>query len=170
MTGERERQAVDRLKTSLLQALEEFLDAHGIQRGRSTEPQAAREGQLATAALLLQMTRAADFRTSHQEGVAVRKALESVLALSSEDAMLLVRLASQGDRLFTPLMELTSLLNAAYGPQEKAQLLERLWQVAFADAEILAHEEYFIRKVAELLRLSTADLIEAKVRAFESFR
>jgi len=53
--------------------------------------------------------------------------------------------------------------------RQRLQLVEWLWRIAFADAEILAQEEYLIRKISELLGLSTADIVEAKVRAQEAF-
>jgi len=46
--------------------------------------------------------------------------------------------------------------------------VERLWRIAFADAELAAHEEYLVRRVSELLGLSTAGLVEARVRAKEA--
>lgn len=52
---------------------------------------------------------------------------------------------------------------------QRLRLLEWLWRIAFADAEIVAQEEYLIRKISEILGLATADVIEAKVRAKESF-
>jgi uncharacterized tellurite resistance protein B-like protein len=45
----------------------------------------------------------------------------------------------------------------------------RCLQLAFADAELVGHEEYFVRKVAESLGLTTADLVETKVQAREAF-
>ncbi len=169
MVGEREREAVARLRQTLVEALEDFFRAHGMSRPPMTSVWAAHERQLATAALMLQITRAEDFRTTHEEGVAVRRALEGLLGLSSDEAHLLIRFATEDHRLSVPIVQLTGLLNSAYDLQEKRRLLEALWQVAFADAQILAHEEYFIRKVSELLNLSTADLIEAKIKARESF-
>ena len=53
--------------------------------------------------------------------------------------------------------------------EQKRQLVESLWRIAFADAELAAHEEYLVRKIAGQLGLSTADLVETKVRAREDF-
>ena len=54
--------------------------------------------------------------------------------------------------------------------EQKKLLVEQMWRVAFADAEILAHEEYLVRKVAGLLHLPLADFLEAKIRARDAFR
>jgi uncharacterized tellurite resistance protein B-like protein len=52
---------------------------------------------------------------------------------------------------------------------QKHRLVEALWRIAFADAELAGHEEYLVRKIAVQLGLSTADLVETKVRAREGF-
>ena len=48
-------------------------------------------------------------------------------------------------------------------------VVHALWRVAFADAELASNEEYLVRKVAEQIELSTADLVETKLRAREEF-
>ena len=52
---------------------------------------------------------------------------------------------------------------------QKRRLVESLWRIAFADAELAGHEEYLVRKIAGQLGLTTADLVETKVRAREDF-
>ena len=47
--------------------------------------------------------------------------------------------------------------------------MEALWRIAFADAELAGHEEYLVRKIAGKLNLTSADLVETKVRAREKF-
>jgi uncharacterized tellurite resistance protein B-like protein len=54
--------------------------------------------------------------------------------------------------------------------EQKKLVVELMWRVAFADAEILAHEEYLVRKVSEQLHVPLADFIEAKIKARDDFR
>ena len=61
------------------------------------------------------------------------------------------------------------LLDLGCTPEEKRVVVESLWRIAYADAELEAHEEYLIRKVSEHLHLSKADLVESKIRARERF-
>jgi uncharacterized tellurite resistance protein B-like protein len=42
--------------------------------------------------------------------------------------------------------------------------------VAYADAQLVASEEYLVRKVADLLNVPLADFLDAKIRARDSFR
>ncbi len=57
---------------------------------------------------------------------------------------------------------------AARSPRS-GELVEALWRIAFADAELAGQEEYLVRKIAGQLHLTTADLVETKVRAREGF-
>ena len=52
---------------------------------------------------------------------------------------------------------------------EKDFLVCLLLALLFADAELAGHEEYLVRKIAGQLGLTTADLVETKVRAREDF-
>jgi uncharacterized tellurite resistance protein B-like protein len=45
-----------------------------------------------------------------------------------------------------------------------------LWQVAFADAQLVASEEYIVRKIADLIHVPLADFLAAKIEARDSFR
>jgi len=40
-----------------------------------------------------------------------------------------------------------------------------MWQVAYADAELAAHENHVLRQIAELLHITHGDYIAAKMRA-----
>jgi uncharacterized tellurite resistance protein B-like protein len=68
-----------------------------------------------------------------------------------------------------PLKKLLAVLRERCTPAQRKKVVESLWQLAFADAELAGQEEYFVRKVSEALGLSTADLIEAKIVAREAF-
>jgi uncharacterized tellurite resistance protein B-like protein len=124
---------------------------------------------VAVAALLLQMTRA-DHDAVAEEREAVARALASLLGATTDEARGLIGLADLEGALQLPLQKLVDVVNAGLSVEERKQLVQALWSVAFADAEILAHEEYLVRKICDLLRLSRADLIEAKLRAKEEFR
>jgi uncharacterized tellurite resistance protein B-like protein len=68
-----------------------------------------------------------------------------------------------------PFLRFVRLLDEECSLEEKKRVVESLWRIAFADAELHSQEEYLVRKVAEQLHLSTADFIETKVRAREVF-
>jgi uncharacterized tellurite resistance protein B-like protein len=164
------REAVERLKVALLEAIEEFLVEPRPQPAAAAAPAVEpRQVHLAMAALLLQMTRA-DHDARPEEREAVARALAALLGATDDEARGLMGLADLEGTMQRPLQKLVDAANAGLSAEEKKRLVQALWDVAFADAEIQAHEEYLVRKVCDLLKLSRGDLIEAKLRAKEDFR
>jgi uncharacterized tellurite resistance protein B-like protein len=132
-----------------------------------TSGDTARDLQVATTVLLVQILRA-DLEIHVEEIDTLVQALEKVLGIDPQEAARLVHIASRRVHSSEALPLAAQLLDQHLSHPQRIELVEWLWRVAYADAEILAHEEYLIRKVAGLLSMSTADLIEAKVRAKEA--
>ena len=61
--------------------------------------------------------------------------------------------------------EFTSLINDSCSRKEKYDLLVILWKVAYADGQLDKYEEYYIRKIKDLLYLTQSDFIKAKLEA-----
>jgi uncharacterized tellurite resistance protein B-like protein len=121
---------------------------------------------LATAALLLEMMRM-DSTVTAAETAAVTKALQSRFGLDADDVETLMVLASDEARQATDYFQFTSLINKNFSTEQKVQVVEYLWQVAYADGHLDAHEQHFMRKIADLLYISHADYVAAKQRARE---
>ncbi len=66
------------------------------------------------------------------------------------------------------MYEFTRQLKDGLDRQERIEIIRLLWDVAWADAEIHKHEEFFIRKIADLLHVSHSDFIRAKLAAEEA--
>ncbi|MGD8559291.1 MAG: TerB family tellurite resistance protein, partial [Gammaproteobacteria bacterium] len=60
--------------------------------------------------------------------------------------------------------EFTSLINDEFTPADKAQIIELMWQVAYADDELEKYEEALVRKIADLLYVPHTQFIAAKHR------
>lgn len=60
--------------------------------------------------------------------------------------------------------EFTNLINEQYNYAEKCHVVELLWRVCLADAEMDRYEEQLVRKVVSLLHLEHKDFIIAKLR------
>jgi uncharacterized tellurite resistance protein B-like protein len=127
-----------------------------------------RELQLATAVLCLSVMRA-DHECRQDEHRALMRAIERILGLGADDAARVVRTAEDLLESQAPFEQFVKMIDRAYTRERKCRVVEGLWRVAFADAELAAHEEYLVRKIADLLHLTTADLVETKVRAREAF-
>jgi uncharacterized tellurite resistance protein B-like protein len=128
----------------------------------------APELQLAGAVLCLAIVRA-DHECRQDEHRAMQRALGRLLRLSEDDSVRLLRRAEEELTAPRPLHDFVALINRAVAREQKCRILESLWAIAFADAELAGHEEYLVRKVADWLHLTTADLVETKLRAREAF-
>jgi uncharacterized tellurite resistance protein B-like protein len=119
--------------------------------------------QLATAALLVEMTRA-DGEVKAGEQAAVSRAIGNAFALSGEETAELVQLAELEIADATCYHQFTSLINNNYSKAQKAQVVEMLWEVAFADAEMEKYEEHLLRRLSDLLHVPHAEFIQSKLR------
>jgi uncharacterized tellurite resistance protein B-like protein len=155
----------DQLRQQLLQELEDyFTKSPGIAPDPS---QGDRQLRIATAALLLELGRA-DGEARHDEHRAIARTLERVLGATPEQAAAVLRLAEDELAGQRPLRSFTRAIDRSFTRDEKRRLVEGLWRVAFADAELLAHEEYLIRKIAEQIHLPFEDFLRAKIEAKEA--
>ncbi len=122
--------------------------------------------QVATAALLLEMMRM-DISVTAAETASVTRTLQTRFGLDSAQVDTLMALAAEEARLATDYFQFTSLINRSFSAEQKVQVVEYLWQVAYADGHLDAHEQHFMRKIADLLYVSHADYVGAKQRARE---
>lgn len=123
--------------------------------------------QLATAALLFEMLRADD-----DEHPDERQALEQALAmrfdLSEAETRELSELADREATQSVSLYQFTGLINQYFTPEQKVQVVEMLWQVAFADGHLDPYEEALVRKIADLIYVPHRDFIQTKHRVAEA--
>jgi len=138
-----------------------------FERNISPPPTAAAERhsiELATAALLVEVVRA-DADTQPGEQQVVMRAVREKFGLSGDEAETLMRLAEEEMRTANDYFQFTSLINQKFNQQQKQRVVELMWQVAYADAELSAHENHVLRRVGELLHVTHGDYIAAKMRA-----
>lgn len=131
-----------------------------LKAGNAAGPHAL---QLATAALLLEMMRM-DEKISAAERHTALAALRREFGLSTEELEALVKLAEHEARQATSYYQFTSLINQSCDRAQKAKIIEYLWQVAYADGHLDAHEAHLMRKLADLLYVPQADYLAAKQR------
>jgi uncharacterized tellurite resistance protein B-like protein len=100
-----------------------------------------RQLQLATAVLLLEAARC-DFDLRADEFNALLSAVRRMMGLTEDEAVAVIRFAEEEVRQSKRLYEFTGLVDANYTPEQKKALVQYLWQVAYADAQLVASEEY----------------------------
>jgi uncharacterized tellurite resistance protein B-like protein len=158
-----------RLKAELLQEIQEFIDKQWPKIvGEEARVIGRRRLQLAAAVLMVSVVRA-DRESRQDEHRALERAVGRALDLHADAAALVVRVAEDAVARGVSFGGLLLQLRDECTPEQKQQLVESLWRIAFSDAELAAHEEYLVRKIAIQLGLTTADLVETKVRAREGF-
>ncbi len=146
----------------MLKAIRDFFEQHiGAPAGPADDPHRL---QLATAALLVEVVRG-DGGMQPAERDALLAAVAGKFSLAPDEAAALIDLAERETRQANDYFQFTSLINRSYSQEQKLRLVELMWQAAFADATLSAHEQHVLRKVAELLHVPHGDYIAAKMRA-----
>jgi len=120
--------------------------------------------QLATAVLLIEVMQS-DAECAFEEQAAILKILKERFRLSDAEVKRLTEIGQQTSRKANDLHQFTSLINQELALPEKIKIVEYLWQVAYADGHLSAHENHIMRKLVDLLHISLGDNIAAKMRA-----
>ena len=120
--------------------------------------------QLATAVLLFEVMRADDTNSASERTHAL-DALRKRFALSEDALAQLMTQAEQTARGANDYFSFTSLMNDRFTQEQKVQVVGFMWQVAYADDTLDAHENHLISKIAGLLHVTHGEYISAKLRA-----
>jgi uncharacterized tellurite resistance protein B-like protein len=145
----------------MLAAIREFLDRQ-LADDRSGSDRHSIE--VATAALLLEVARLEGGVGAAERDV-VQRAVRAKFHLADADAEQLIALAETEARNANDYWQFTSIINKRFTPRQKIRVIELLWEVAYADAELSRYEEHLIRKLADLLYVEHGDYIAAKLKA-----
>ena len=159
----------DSLRAELVREIADFLE-HSWPQTASDGGSAItdRQLQLAAAVLMVSVVRA-DRANRQDEHRALERAVGQALDLGEGAAAVVVRAAEEAIARGASFAAILQKLQAGCSTDQKRGLVEALWRIAFADAELAGHEEYLVRKIAGKLNLTSADLVETKVRAREKF-
>jgi len=147
----------------MLNKIRHFFEQYlGPEVGQGQSPQ--RQVELATAALLVEMSRQDDV-VAEEERSAIAMALEQRFELSPEESRTLMGLAREEAQDATDYFRFTSIINDRFTLEQKVEVVEALWRVAFADGVLDKYEEHMVRKIADLLYVPHSAFIAAKHRA-----
>ncbi len=139
-----------------------------IVNGKSDE-RGKKQGKLENihlaAGVLLLETAHVDEECTREEMAHVVDTLKAQFKLSHEYAEELINLACAERETALDLWQYTNQMNQYYSMEEKMQLMEAVWRIIFADGRLEAHEDHFAHKLANLLRLTHKQLIDAKLNA-----
>ncbi len=144
----------------MLVKIKEFFSAQLAIDESQTDPQ--QQLQLAAAALMIELSRA-DYNRDVEEMAAIERALTKTFDLKSEQLAELIQLAEEENKEAVSLYQFTTLIKDHYSAEQRFELVKMLWQVAVADGHISKYEDYFIRKIADLIYLPHSEFIRAKL-------
>ena len=145
----------------MLDQIKLFFDEHI--KLTAPEDSSAETLQVACAALYLEMM-IMDDKIEAKEQETILALIRQNFSLTTEQATALIDLAEQQRKQATDYFQFTSLINKAYSMEQKIQLIESLWKIAFIDGVLDMHEEYLVRKVADLLYVPHAEFLMTKYR------
>jgi len=151
----------------MIDALKSLLGRHATPAPQAETPSGGHDDRalhIAACALLLELAHADDEFTP-DERRHVEEALVRHFDLPIDAARELMELAERERSEATDLYRFTSLINEEYDEGQRMVLIEVLWRVVYADGKLSKHEDYLMRKLANLLELRPGYLAEARNRA-----
>jgi uncharacterized tellurite resistance protein B-like protein len=141
---------IDRLKAWLREG----------QEGASGESD---EVHLAVAALLMELAEV-DGHLGESERKTVRRLLASRFGLDRAAAARLTAAGEQKAEQSTQLFGIARLINERFSPAKRIELIEMLWEVAYADGALDPLEDATLRRVGGLIDVSDHERGEARLR------
>lgn len=123
--------------------------------------------QMASAALMVEMLHV-DEQVTAEEDEKLQQLLQQRFNLDGSEIESLIDLAHNEKHNATDYYQFTSLLNTHYSQQQKIDLVEDLWQLAYADHELDKYEEHLLRRLAELLHVPHQDFIRTKHKTLKN--
>jgi uncharacterized tellurite resistance protein B-like protein len=119
--------------------------------------------QVATAVILLEVAHAdEDFSESEREHIL--DILKDQFSLDEESVQELVQVSEEQLRRSIDIWHFTEIINNSYDSEEKYRVIEKVWQVIYADGRLDKYEDYIVHKLARVLHISHARMIEAKMK------
>ncbi len=134
--------------------------------GEELEKELDREAavRLATAVLLVDVARA-DYQFDDAEVDLILKLVEKHVALGKAEAEQLAWVAEVRAEELVSLHEFTKLLHRHLTPDEKADVVGLLWQIAYADGRLSKYESSLVLKISDLLHVNRARVMRLKHEA-----
>lgn len=148
----------------MIEKIKQFFEAHLAPDSDAMARDSEHALRLAVTVLLFEVAES-DFQQRPEEKEALLQAVRCNFDLGQEQAEALLSMAESEHAGSTDYYEFTHLINQHYTAEQKKQLIETLWQIAFADQSLHRYEEHVIRRLSELLYVPHSIFIAAKHRA-----
>ena len=125
--------------------------------------------QVATCALLLEVAHS-DGHYKSVEAKIVHELLANTFNLPPAAVAELIDYSHQHRQDSTDLFQFAREINSHFSREEKADVMEGIWRVIYADGTLDKFEDALARQLATLLRLDHQDVIERKLKVLNDVR
>jgi uncharacterized tellurite resistance protein B-like protein len=125
--------------------------------------------QVATCALLMEVAHS-DGHYKAVEAKIVHELLANTFNLSPATVTELVDYSHQHRQDSADLFQFAREINTHFSREEKADVMEGVWRVIYADGTLDKFEDALARQLATLLRLDHQDVIERKMKVLNEVR
>jgi len=119
--------------------------------------------RLSVAVLLLEAARQDDHFDPSERAV-IEKVLARQFQLTSQECAHLVEAAEKHVRNMVQLHGHTNDIAQEMTPQERIDLIEMLWEVAYADGVLDPEEDHLIRRIGKLVYVEDRERVHARQR------
>jgi len=125
--------------------------------------------QVATCALLMEVAHS-DGHYQSVEAKIVHELLADTFNLPSATVAELIDYSHQYRQDSADLFQFAREINAHFSREEKADVMEGIWRVIYADGTLDKFEDALARQLASLLRLDHEDVIDRKLKVLNEMR
>jgi len=123
--------------------------------------------RIAVAALLVETARM-DQRFGDAERTVIASLLTKRFGLPAASVSSLIQRADKRASDLVQYFPFTHNINQKMTQQEKAEFVEMLWRIAYADGVLDPHEDQLIRQIAGLIHVPDRDRMLARKRALKT--
>jgi len=139
----------------------DFFNFFKSKKNQATEEESIDPIQTATAVLLIEMARA-DFDQADDENGVIKQLLKDHFDLNNQRTNQLFSEAESIADNAVSLHEYTRALHETLEPEAKEEIIEMLWRLALSDENLDKHEDYLVRKVADLLYVTNSIVLKIR--------
>ena len=148
----------------MIESIKSFFEKNLTKKEEEEAPSSAMSRVDLTCAALLVEVMNSDHELDEREHQEFMAVLQKSYNIAESDLEELIQLAKNEAFEATSLYEFTKLINDSYDYEQKVELIENMWRIAFSDKRLDKYEDHLIRKVSELIYVSHSDFIKTKLK------
>ncbi len=150
----------------MLDKIKRFFDNNLI---ANTSADSDHSVRLAMASLMVEVAES-DYHDAPEEHESLLNIVKNSFNLTDTETDEIVALAREEHADSIDYFQFTSLINQHYSAAQRIELIEKLWQIAFADHKLDKHEEHVIRRIADLIHVAHSDFMKTKLKVQSSVK